>query len=66
MAHYVLASILPIQAITTLIISILLYPLLRTIVLKPTGRGSGHLPEAIDDPVAILDGAPAAAPSQVS
>ena len=66
MAHYVLASILPIQAITTLIISILLYPLLRTTVLKPTGRGSGHLPEAIDDPVAILDGAPAAAPSQVS
>jgi len=66
MAHYVLASILPIQAITTLIISILLYPLLRTTVLKPTGRGSGHLPEAIDDPVAILDGAPAASPSQVS
>jgi cytosine permease len=66
MAHYVLASILPIQAITTLIISILLYPLLRTTVLKPTWRGSGHLPEAIDDPVAILDGAPAAAPSQVS
>ena len=66
MAHYVLASILPIQAITTLIISILLYPLLRTTVLKPTGRGSGHVPEAIDDPVTILDGAPAASPSQVS
>ena len=66
MAHYVLASILPIQAITTLIISILLYPLLRTTVLKPAGRGSGHLPEAIDDPVTILDGTPATSPSQVS
>jgi len=65
-AHYVLARVMPIEAITTLIISITLYPLLRTTVLKPTGRGIGRIPEAIDDPVVAMAGVPAVSPNQVS
>jgi len=65
-ARYVLASVMPIQAITTLIISIALYPLLRTTVLKPRGRGIGRIPEAIDDPVIVMEGVPAASPNQIA
>lgn len=65
-AHYVLARVMPIEAITTLIISITLYPLLRTTVLKPTGSGIGRIPEAIDDPVIAMAGVPAVSPNRVS
>jgi len=65
-AHYVLASVIPIQAITTLIISITLYPLLRTTVLKPTDREIGCIPVVIDDPVIAMEGVPAVSPNQVS
>jgi len=65
-AHYVLARFMPIEAITTLIISITLYPLLRTTVLKPTGSGIGRIPEAIDDPVIAMAGVPAVSPNQIS
>ena len=66
MAHYVLASVLPIQAITTLIISITLYSLLRTTVLKPRNREVGGIPEAIDDPVTAMEVVPAVSPNQAS
>ena len=66
MAHYVLASVVPIEAITTLILSITLYPLLRTTVLKPADRENGCSRGAIDDPVAFLDGTPAVSPNQAS
>ena len=65
-AHYVLASVIPIQAITTLIISITLYPLLRTTVLKPADREIGCISVAIDDPVIAMEGAPTVSPNQVS
>ena len=66
MAHYVLASVIPIQAMTTLIISITLYSLLRTTVLKPTDREIGRIPEAIDHPVTAMEGVPAVSPNQAS
>jgi len=59
-AHFVLAGVMPIQAITTLIISITLYPLLRTTVLKPRAREIGRNPEAVEDP------GPAVSANQVS
>jgi len=65
-AHYVLASVMPIQAITTLVISITLYPLLRTTILKPTDREIGRIPETIDDPVIAMEGVSAGSPNQVS
>ena len=64
-AHYVLASVLPIQAITTLIISITLYSLLRTTVLKPRNREVGRIPEAINDPGIAMEGVPVS-PNQAS
>ena len=66
MAHYVLASVIPIQAMTTLIISITLYSLLRTTVLKPRDRAVGRVPEAIDHPVTAMEGVPAVSPNQAS
>ena len=66
MAHYVLASVVPIEARTTLILSITLEPLLRTTVLKPADRENGCIRGAIDDPVAFLDGTPAVSPNQAS
>ena len=60
LGHYVLASLIPIEAITTLVISITLYPLLRTTVLKPADREVGGILEAVNDPAA----APATSPSQ--
>lgn len=66
LAHYVLAGIMPIEAITTLIISITLYPLLRTTVLKPANRMFDGVPVAIKDPVTATGGSPAASPSQVT
>jgi cytosine permease len=65
LAHYVLASIIPIEAITTLIISITLYPLLRTTLLKPTDREFGSIAEVINDPAAAMDSVPATSPSRV-
>jgi len=65
-AHYVLASVMPIQAITTLIISITLYSLLRTTVLKPADREIGRIPEAIDDSGIAMEGVPAVSPNQAS
>jgi cytosine permease len=65
-AHYVLASVMPIQAITTLIISITLYPLLRTTVLKPMQREIGRIPETLDDPAIAPEGVRAVSPTQVS
>jgi len=65
MAHYVLVSIIPIHAITTLAVSMTLYPLLRTTVLKPND-GSSTRPDAIADPITALDGRLAVSPHQVS
>ena len=65
MAHYVLVSIIPIHAITTLAVSMTLYPLLRTTVLKPND-GSSTRPDAIADPITALDGRLAVSSHQVS
>jgi len=51
---------MPIQAITTLIISITLYPLLRTTVLKPTPREVGRTPET------ALESVRGVSPNQIS
>ena len=66
MAHYVLARVMPIQAITTLVISITLYPLLRTTILKPTDREIGRVPEVIDNPVTAMESVPAVSSNQAS
>jgi len=69
MAHYVLATVIPIQAITTLVISITLYPLLRTTVLKPANREASRIAEASGDPALApaiaMEGVGAGAPNQV-
>jgi len=55
MAHYVLVSWMPIQAISTLVISIVLYALLRTTVLKPRGVAVAGNTGAFADPAMAID-----------
>ena len=55
MAHYVLVGWMPIQALSTLVISILLYPPLRIAVLKPRGTAVAANPGAFVDPAMAID-----------
>jgi len=63
LVHYVLAKIVPIEAVMTLFLSMIIYPILRTTVLKPSLPHSsaavlepGAAPRRLGDAVAISDG----------
>ena len=62
LAHYVLAKIVPIEAVMTLFLSMIVYPVLRTTVLKPgfehssTGSlGLGVVPQPLHEVIATSD-----------
>jgi len=62
MAHYVLPGVIPIEAISTLVISIVLYTLLRTTVLKAAPAVAVRGPLADDSPAIGAEGVPAGSP----
>jgi cytosine permease len=64
LAHYVLADLVRVEAVMTLVLSMIIYPILRTTVLKPAPRDTGGVPDAFGEQVAVLDAVPAATPHQ--
>jgi cytosine permease len=62
LAHYILAKIVPVEAVTTLFLSMIIYPILRTTVLKPSFKqsstvnlGLGVAPQPLNEAVAISE-----------
>jgi cytosine permease len=62
LAHYILAKIVPVEAVTTLFLSMVIYPILRTTVLKPSfehcsaiNLGLGVAPQPLNEAVAISE-----------
>jgi len=66
LAHYVLANFVPIEATMTLFLSMIIYPILRTSVLKPAPSDTRGLPDALGEQVGVLDAVTAATPHQAS
>jgi cytosine permease len=64
LAHYLLADIVRVEAVMTLVLSMIIYPILRTTVLKPAPRDTGGVPDAFGEQVGVLDAVPAATPHQ--
>ena len=63
LAHYVLASLVQIEAVMTLFLSIILYPVLRTTILKPAPSDDGGEVELIAEQAGVTD-AGSTAPSK--
>ena len=64
LAHYVLADLVRVEAVMTLVLSMIIYPILRATVLKPAPRDTGGVPDAFGEQVGVLEAVPAATPHQ--
>ena len=64
LAHYLLADIVRVEAVMTRVLSMIIYPILRTTVLKPAPRDTGGVPDASGGQVGVLDAVAAATPHQ--
>lgn len=64
LARYVLADFVRVEAVMTLVLSMIIYPILRTTVLKPAPRDTGDVPDAFGEQVGVLDAVAAATPHQ--
>jgi len=64
LAHYVLANFVRTEAVVTLFLSMIIYPILRTSVLKPAPSDARGVPDALGEQVGVLDVVSAATPHQ--
>ena len=55
LAHYVLANFVPIEAIMTLFLSMIIYPILRTTVLRPASTDDVRADEPFAEQVGVVD-----------
>jgi len=55
LAHYVLANFVPIEAVMTLFLSMIIYPILRTTVLRPASTDDVRAAEPFAEQVGVVD-----------